>query len=62
MEDSKCLTEKEAAEVMAISPNALRSLRKRNLVPYIRLSTRTIRYSEADIKAFVEKRKFKFTK
>ena len=62
MDDTKCMTEKEAAEYMSVTPSALRSLRRRNLVPYVRIATRTIRYSEADIKEFLEKKKFKFTK
>ena len=62
MEDARCMTEKEAAEYMSVTPMALRSLRRRNLVPYVRIATRTIRYSEADIKEFLEKKKFKFTK
>ena len=56
------MTEKESAEYMSVTPMALRSLERRNLVPYVRIATRTIRYSKADIKKFLEKKKFKYTK
>lgn len=62
MEDFKYLTEKQAAKVLGLSVGALRSLRKRAKVPYTRIAERTIRYNEADLKTFVEKRTTKPTK
>lgn len=56
METFRCLTETEAAEMLGLSVDALRSLRKRAKIPYVRIAERTIRYREADLKAFVDKR------
>lgn len=62
MDDMKLLTKEETADLMGLNVEQLSSLRKRGLIPYVRVSERIIRFNEADIKALVEKRTFKFTK
>ena len=61
MARDRYMTEIEAACFLGLSLDALRSLRKRNLVPYVRISARTIRYSENGLNAFIEKNTMKYT-
>ncbi|MFI5143305.1 MAG: helix-turn-helix transcriptional regulator [Thermoanaerobaculales bacterium] len=52
----KLLTERQAAEILAVSPTTLATwrCRKRYVLPFIRIGgARAIRYAESDVLAFI---------
>lgn len=55
----KLLNINEAAGFLGVSEGALRGMVKRDYVPYIRLSPKTLRFDEEDLMKLLEKRKVK---
>ena len=49
------LTTKQAAEYLGISPATLNTWRctKRNIVPYVKLGGKYVRYRQADLEAYI---------
>lgn len=61
MDKDRLITENEAACILGISVDALRTLRKKSAIPFVRISERTIRYSEVTLRAFIERNTAKYT-
>lgn len=56
------LTTKEAAKFLSVSPSFLEKDRWRGArIPFVRVGTRTIRYRDADLSAFLEKQTYEST-
>jgi len=59
---SELLSEKQAADFLGLSPRALQAWRtKGGGPPYLRIGHRTVRYSQTDLEAWLENRRFENT-
>ena len=53
------MSERKVAEYLGLTPRALQSWRTRGGGPiYLRIGHRTVRYSQADLEAWLEARRF----
>ena len=51
------LTYAEASSRLAVSQPTMRAWVHRNWIPYVRISKRTVRFEEAEIDAFIARRR-----
>jgi DNA-binding transcriptional MerR regulator len=53
--ESDLVTPNEACELLRINPHQLRYLRRMGLIPYIRITPKTIRYSKKSLQTYLRK-------
>lgn len=51
----RLLTQREVAERLRLTVEAVRRMRYRGVLPYVRLGTKTVRVRESDLEQFIEK-------
>lgn len=56
---NKLLDVKETAALFGVTENSLRGMIRHNLVPFIKLSPKIIRFDLNELESFIEKRKVK---
>ena len=54
----RLLTVKDTAAILSMTESALRSLMRRDQIPYIKLGKRGIRFDEEDLYKFLDSRKY----
>jgi excisionase family DNA binding protein len=51
------LTEAQAAKLLGIKPRTVRAWRARNGLPYVKISAKTIRFLDSDIRVWLQRRR-----
>ena len=54
---SDLLTDAQAAEILAVEPRTLRLWRNRRALPFIRITSKVIRYRRCDLNQWLERRR-----